>query len=43
MEDAKDELEQMKVREQLEKEMTLADMEYAQKGNKTSEQYIGIA
>ena len=43
LEDAKDELEQMKVREQLEKEMTLADMEYAKKGNKTSEQYIGIA
>lgn len=31
LEDAKDELEQMKVREQLKKEMTLADMEYAKK------------
>lgn len=31
LEDAKDELKQMKVREQLKKEMTLADMEYAKK------------
>ena len=31
MEDAKDKLEQMKVREQLKKEMTLVDMEYAKK------------
>lgn len=31
LEDAKDELEQMKVREQLKKEMTLADKEYAKK------------
>ena len=31
LEDAKDELEQMKVRDQLKKEMTLVDMEYAKK------------
>lgn len=31
LEDAKDELEQMKVREQLKKEMTLVDTEYAKK------------
>ena len=31
LEDAKDELEKMKVREQLEKEMAIVDMEYAKK------------
>lgn len=31
LEDAKDELEQLKVREQLKKEMALIDMEYAKK------------
>ncbi len=31
LEDTKDELEQMKVREQLKKEMTLVDTEYAKK------------